>query len=118
MGNDKVNKLVAEIKELKVSELLEAFNGIIIILPDGNFFTSKDSEPPMKESKFDVILYDPGAHKAAVIRLVNELTGLGLKEAKKIVDNAPHAIKTGISKDEAEAITKQLKELGALVRIN
>ena len=67
--------------------------------------------------EFDVILKAPGGSKLAVVKLVKELTGLGLKEAKDIVDSSPKAIKEGISKDEAEALKTQLEEAGAEVEL-
>jgi len=70
-----------------------------------------------EKSEFDVILKAPGGAKLAVVKLVKELTGLGLKEAKELVDGAPKAIKEGIAKDEAEALKKQLEEAGAEVEL-
>ncbi|UOB16874.1 50S ribosomal protein L7/L12 [Abyssalbus ytuae] len=70
-----------------------------------------------EKSEFDVILKAAGASKLAVVKLVKELTGLGLKEAKDIVDSAPKAIKEGISKDEAEGLKKSLEEAGAEVEL-
>ena len=70
-----------------------------------------------EQSEFDVILTAAGGSKLAVVKLVKELTGLGLKEAKGIVDSAPKAIKEGVSKDEAEALKTQLEEAGAEVEL-
>lgn len=70
-----------------------------------------------EKSAFDVVLTAAGASKLAVVKLVKELTGLGLKEAKEIVDSAPKAIKEGVAKDEAEALKKQLEEAGAEVEL-
>ncbi len=70
-----------------------------------------------EKSEFDVILKAPGGSKLAVVKLVKELTGLGLKEAKEIVDSAPKAIKEGVAKDEAEALKNQLEEAGAEVEL-
>jgi len=70
-----------------------------------------------EKSEFDVVLNAPGGSKLAVVKLVKELTGLGLKEAKEIVDSAPKAIKEGVAKDEAEALKKQLEEAGAEVEL-
>ncbi|RIV47107.1 50S ribosomal protein L7/L12 [Flagellimonas pelagia] len=74
-------------------------------------------EAAEEKSEFDVILKAAGASKLAVVKLVKELTGLGLKEAKDIVDSAPKAVKEGISKDEAEGIKKSLEEAGAEVEL-
>ncbi len=70
-----------------------------------------------EKTEFDVILKSPGGSKLAVVKLVKELTGLGLREAKAIVDSAPAPIKEGISKDEAEGIKKSLEEAGAEVEL-
>ena len=69
------------------------------------------------QTEFDVILKSAGSAKLAVVKLVKELTGLGLKEAKGLVDEAPSAIKEGVSKDEAEALKAQLEEAGAEVEL-
>tara|TARA_R110000868_G_scaffold110770_3_gene299705 strand:- start:86 stop:463 length:378 start_codon:yes stop_codon:yes gene_type:complete len=71
-----------------------------------------------EKSSFDVILKSPGGAKLAVVKLVKELTGLGLKEAKELVDGAPKAVKEGLAKDEAEGLKKQLEEAGAEVELN
>ncbi len=70
-----------------------------------------------EQSSFDVVLKHPGQAKLAVVKLVKELTSLGLKEAKELVDAAPKAIKEGVSKDEAQALMNQLTEAGAEVEI-
>ncbi len=70
-----------------------------------------------EKSEFDVVLVSPGGSKLAVVKLVKDLTGLGLKDAKEIVDSAPKAIKEGVAKDEAEALKKQLEEAGAEVEL-
>jgi len=70
-----------------------------------------------EQSEFDVILKAAGGSKLAVVKLVKELTGLGLKEAKELVDGAPKAIKEGVAKDEAESLKKQLEEAGAEVEV-
>ncbi|WP_031528319.1 MULTISPECIES: 50S ribosomal protein L7/L12 [Dyadobacter] len=77
------------------------------------------SDAPAAEEKtsFDVILKSAGASKLAVVKLVKDLTGLGLKEAKELVDGAPKPVKEGVAKDEAEALKKQLEEAGAEVEV-
>ncbi|WP_129717844.1 50S ribosomal protein L7/L12 [Pedobacter sp. SYP-B3415] len=70
-----------------------------------------------EKTAFDVILKEAGGQKLAVVKLVKDLTGLGLKEAKDLVDGAPKELKTGVAKDEAEALKKQLEEAGAVVEI-
>jgi large subunit ribosomal protein L7/L12 len=70
-----------------------------------------------EQTSFDVILKSAGANKLAIVKLVKDLTGLGLKEAKDLVDGAPKEVKTGVDKAEAEALKKQLEEAGATVEI-
>ena len=77
-----------------------------------------DAAPAAAEkTSFDVILKSAGAGKLAVVKLVKDLTGLGLKEAKELVDGAPKPVKEGVAKDEAEALRKQLEEAGAEVEV-
>lgn len=70
-----------------------------------------------EKTSFDVILKSAGAAKLAIVKLVKDLTGLGLKEAKELVDGAPKAVKEGVAKDEAESLKKQLEEAGAEVEL-
>ncbi|MBP5413606.1 MAG: 50S ribosomal protein L7/L12 [Bacteroidales bacterium] len=70
-----------------------------------------------EKTSFDVILKEAGAQKLAVVKAVKELTGLGLKEAKELVDGAPKAIKEGVTKDEAEGLKKSLEEVGAVIEL-
>ena len=72
---------------------------------------------PAEKTSFDVILKSGGAAKLQVVKLVKDLTGLGLKEAKELVDSAPKALKEGVAKDEEEALKKQLEEAGAEVEV-
>ena len=74
-------------------------------------------EAAEEQTEFDVILKAAGASKLAVVKLVKELTGLGLKDAKELVDNAPRPVKEGVSKDEAEALKGQLEDAGAEVEL-
>ena len=73
--------------------------------------------PAEEKSEFDVVLAEVGSNKIAVIKVVREVTGLGLKEAKDLVEGAPKAIKEGVSKDEAEELKKKLEEAGAKVEL-
>lgn len=75
------------------------------------------AEAPVEKTSFDVILKAAGANKLAVVKLVKDLTGLGLKEAKDLVDGAPKPIKEGVTKDEAEGLKKSLTEAGADVEV-
>ena len=76
-----------------------------------------DGEAAEEKTSFDVILKAAGQSKLAVVKLVKELTSLGLKESKELVDSAPKAIKEGVTKDEADALQKQLEEAGAEVEV-
>ena len=76
-----------------------------------------DADAVEEKSTFDVVLTAPGGAKLQIVKLVKELTGLGLKEAKGVVDSAPAPIKEGVPKDEAEALKKQLEEAGAEVEL-
>lgn len=76
-----------------------------------------EAEAVEEQSEFDVVLKSAGASKLAVVKLVKELTGLGLKESKELVDGAPSNIKEGVSKDEAEALKAQLEDAGAEVEL-
>ena len=75
------------------------------------------AEAPEEKTSFDVILKSAGGAKLQVVKLVKDLTGLGLKEAKELVDGAPKPLKEGVAKDEAEALKKQLEEAGAEVEV-
>ncbi len=76
-----------------------------------------EEEVVVEQTAFDVILKSGGINKLQVVKLVKDLTGLGLKEAKELVDSSPKALKEGIAKDEADALKKQLEEAGAVVEI-
>jgi large subunit ribosomal protein L7/L12 len=78
---------------------------------------SDEAAAPAEKSTFDVILKHPGGAKLQIVKLVKELTGLGLKESKELVDAAPKAVKEGCSKEEAESIKAQLEEAGAEVEL-
>jgi large subunit ribosomal protein L7/L12 len=79
--------------------------------------SSAGGEAAAEKTAFTVVLKSPGGAKLAIVKLVKELTGLGLKEAKELVDAAPKAVKEGITKDEAESLKKQLEEAGAEVEL-
>ncbi len=118
MAESLVNLTVKEVNEL--AQILKDEYGIepaaaavAIAAPAGG-----GAEAAVEEkTSFDVILKSAGAQKLAVVKAVKELTGLGLKEAKDIVDGAPSPIKEGAAKDEAEALKKQLEEAGAEVEL-
>ena len=111
-----VNLTVLEVNEL--AQILKDEYGIepaaaAVVVSGGGDGAGAAEE----KTSFDVILKNAGASKLAVVKLVKDLTGLGLKEAKDLVDGAPKPLKEGVAKDEAEAIKKQLEEAGAEVEI-
>ncbi|ASV31304.1 50S ribosomal protein L7/L12 [Maribacter cobaltidurans] len=114
-----VNLTVKEVNEL--ADILKEEYGIepaaaaVAVAAGGG--AAEGGEAAEEKSEFDVILKSAGASKLAVVKLVKELTGLGLKDAKDIVDSAPKAVKEGIAKDEAEGIKKSLEEAGAEVEL-
>lgn len=114
-----VNLTVKEVNEL--ADILKDEYGIepaaAAVAVAGPAAGGGDGGAAEEKSAFDVVLNSPGGSKLAVVKLVKELTGLGLKEAKEIVDSAPKAIKEGVAKDEAEALKKQLEEAGAEVEL-
>ena len=118
-----IAKLLEEIDSLTVIELSELVKGIeekygvsaaAVAAPAAGAVAGAAAE---EKTSFDVILKSAGANKLAVVKLVKELTGLGLKEAKDMVDGAPSTVKEGVAKDEAEALKKQLTEAGAEVEL-
>ena len=111
------NMTVLELSEL-VKEMEEKF-GVSAAAPAAVAVAAPAAAAPAAEEKteFDVILKSAGANKINVIKVVKEATGLGLKEAKALVDEAPKAVKEGISKDDAEALKTKLTEAGAEVEV-
>ncbi len=115
-----VNLTVKEVNEL--AAILKDEYGIepaaaapVMMAGGGGGGEAAAAEP--EKTAFDVILKAPGAAKLAVVKLVKDLTGLGLKEAKELVDNSPKPVKEGVTKDEADALRKQLEEAGAEVEV-
>ncbi len=119
-----IKNIVEEIKTLSVMELADLVHAIeeefgvsaaapvaVAAAPGAGAAAAEE------KTEFDVILTDAGASKINVIKVVKEITGLGLKEAKELVDNAPKAVKEGASKDEAEEIKTKLTEAGATVEL-
>ncbi len=123
--SEKVVKLIEDVKSLTVLELselvkaLEEEFGVSAAAPVAVAAApAADAAPAAAEkTEFDVILKGAGANKIQVIKVVREITGLGLKEAKEVVDNAPKAIKEGVSKDDAESIRAKLADVGAEVEV-
>ncbi|MBE6779124.1 MAG: 50S ribosomal protein L7/L12 [Ruminococcaceae bacterium] len=121
--SEKITAMIEEIKALTVLELsdlvkaIEEEFGVSAAAPVAVAAVAGPAAAAEEKTEFDVILNDAGAGKIAVIKVVRELTGLGLKEAKELVDGAPKPVKTGVSKDDAEAAKAKLEEAGAKVEI-
>ncbi len=122
--SEKITNLVEEIKTLTVLELNELVKAIeeefgvsaaapVAVMAGG----AAPAAAAEEKTDFDVILAEVGPNKINVIKVVREITGLGLKEAKDLVDGAPKALKEGAGKDEAEEIQKKLEEVGAKVEL-
>ncbi|MCL1807386.1 MAG: 50S ribosomal protein L7/L12 [Oscillospiraceae bacterium] len=127
MASDKVTKLLEEIKSLTVlecselvKEIEEAF-GVSAAAPAMMMAAAPAAgaaaDSAAEQTEFTVMLNGAGANKIGVIKVVREITSLGLKEAKELVDGAPKPIKEGIQKDEADSIAAKLKEAGAEIEI-
>ncbi len=118
LGDQLVNLTVKEVNEL--ADYLKEEHGIepaAAAVAVAGPAAGGDAGAAEEQSEFDVILKAAGGSKLAVVKLVKELTGLGLKEAKELVDGAPKPLKEGVAKDEAEALKAQLEEAGAEVEI-
>ncbi len=125
MASEKINALIEEVKTLTVLELSELVHALeeefgvsaaaaAVAAPAAGGAAAAAAE---EKTEFDVVLKAAGANKIAVIKVVREVTGLGLKEAKELVDGAPKALKEGIAKEEAEQLEAKLKEAGAEVEV-
>lgn len=118
LGDSLVNLTVKEVKELadylKQEYSIEPAAAAVAVAAGP---AAGEGAAVEEKSSFDVILKSSGASKLAVVKVVKELTGLGLKDAKDVVDAAPGPIKEGVSKDEAEALKKQLEDAGAEVEL-
>ena len=126
LSKDEILEAIGNMSVFELAELIEAFkskfNVTIAAAPVGGAAPAAGggaAAPAAVEEKteFDVVLKDAGAKKIQVIKVVRELTGLGLKEAKDLVDGAPQTVKTGVSKDEAATIKAKLEEQGAGVEV-
>ena len=125
MASEKITNILEEIKSLTILELndlvkaVEEEFGVSAAAPVGVVAAAGAAAAPAVEEKteFDVVLKSFGAKKLDVIKAVREITGLGLKEAKEMVEGAPKTVKEGVSKEEAETIKKALEEAGAEVEV-
>jgi large subunit ribosomal protein L7/L12 len=122
--SDKSKNIVEEVKALTVLELSELVKAIETEFGVSAAATAvaaapvaAEAAPVVEQTEFDVILKAVGANKIAVIKVVREVTGLGLKEAKAVVDGAPKNVKEAVSKEEAEAIKEKLTAAGAEVEV-
>ncbi len=123
-----IDRIIDELEKLNVLEInelvkaLEERWGVSAAVVSaqvavGGPAVAQEAEAEEEKTSFDVILKDAGDSKLQVIKIIRELTGLGIKEAKELADNAPKPVKTGISKDEAEQIAAKFSELGATVEL-
>ena len=124
MASEKITNILEEIKSLTIIELADLVKavedefGVSAAAPVGVVAAAGAAAPAVEEkTEFDVVLKSFGAKKLDVIKAVREITGLGLKEAKEMVEGAPKTVKEGVSKDEAENIKKALEEAGAEVEV-
>lgn len=124
MASEKILKFVEEVKGLTVLELNELVKaieeefGVSAAAPVMMAGPAAGAAPAAEEkSEFDVVLKEVGASKMTVIKIVKEISGLGLKEAKELVDNAPKTVKEGVSKADAEDMKKKLEDAGATVEL-
>ena len=123
MASEKITALVEEVKTLSVLELselvhtLEEVFGVSAAAAAVAAPAAGAAEAAEEKTEFDLVLKSAGANKIGVIKVVRALTGLGLKEAKEIVDNAPKTLKEAMSKDDAEKAAAELKEAGAEVEV-
>ena len=119
MASEKVAAMIEEVKSMTVLELselvheLEEVFGVSAAAVSVAAPAAGEAAAAEETTEFDVVLTEIGANKIAVIKVVREITGLGLKEAKDLVDNAPKTVKEGLSKDDADAMVAKFKEAGA-----
>ena len=125
MASEKITNILEEIKSLTIIELADLVKaveeefGVSAAAHVGVAVAAAGAAAPAAEEKteFDVVLKSFGAKKLDVIKAVREITGLGLKEAKEMVEGAPKTVKEGVSKDEAESVKKTLEDAGAEVEV-
>ena len=124
MASEKITNILEEIKTLTIIELADLVKavedefGVSAAAPVGVVAVAGAAAPAVEEkTEFDVVLVSGGDKKLNVVKVVKEALGLGLKDAKDLVDGAPKTLKEGATKDEAEALKKQLEEAGATVEI-
>lgn len=120
MGKEEIIEAVKNMTVLELNELVKAIEeefGVTAAAPVAVVGGAAAGAAAEEQSEFDVILAGAGDQKIKVIKVVREITGLGLKDAKELVDNAPKPIKEGVGKEEAEEIKSKLEEVGASVEL-
>ena len=120
MTKEQIIEAVKEMTVLELNDLVKAIEeefGVTAAAPVAVAGGAAGGEAAAEQTEFDVILTDAGASKIKVIKVVREITGLGLKEAKEVVDGAPKAVKEGASKEEAEELKNKFAEAGAVVEL-
>lgn len=127
LSAEKMEELVSTLSDLTILEVsdlvkqLEEKWGVSaaapVVVASGGATDGDVPAQAEEQSEFDVVLTGPGEKKIQVIKVVREITGLGLKEAKELVDNAPKPVKEGIAKDEAEELLKKIEEVGGVVEL-
>ena len=122
MANEKITNIVEEIKTLTILEIADLVKAVeeefgVSAAPVAVAGAAVAAAPVEEKTEFDVVLVEAGASKLNVIKVVREITGLGLKEAKELVESAPKNIKEGVSKEEAEAIKAKVEEVGAKITL-
>ncbi|GAA0596934.1 50S ribosomal protein L7/L12 [Virgibacillus siamensis] len=120
MTKEQIIDTIKEMSVLELNDLVKAIEeefGVTAAAPVAVAGGGGGGEAAEEQTEFDVVLESAGDSKIKVVKAVREITGLGLKDAKDVVDNAPKAVKEGISKDEAEEIKGQLEEVGASVEL-
>lgn len=119
MTREEIIQAIKEMSVLELNELVKACEEEFGVSAAAPVAVAGAAAAPAAEEKseFDVVLASAGAEKIKVIKVVRELTGLGLKEAKEVVDGAPKTLKEGVSKEEAESIKAKLAEVGATVEV-
>ena len=123
MANEKITALIEEVKTLTVLELSELVHaleeefGVSAAAMAAPAAAGAAAPAAEEKTEFDVVLTDIGAEKIKVIKVVREITGLGLAEAKALVEAAPKAVKEAVGKDEAEELKKKIEEAGAKVEL-
>lgn len=118
MNKEQILEAIKAMTVLELNDLVKAIEeefGVTAAAPVA--VVAGSAAAAEEKTEFDVVLASAGAEKIKVIKVVREITGLGLKEAKEVVDNAPKALKEGVSKDEAEEIKAKLEEVGASVEV-